>query len=44
MLKRLSKFDVVIIDDIGYVQQSRNETEVLLTLLSVAENRTISGR
>ena len=44
MLKRLPKFDVVIIDDIGYVQQSRNETEVLFTLLSVAENPTISGR
>lgn len=34
MLKRLSKFDVVIIDDIGYVQQSRDEMEVLFTLLA----------
>ena len=37
VLKRLSKFDVVIIDDIGYVQQSRDEMEVLFTLL--AESR-----
>ena len=34
MLKRLSKFDVVIIDDIGDVQQSRDEMEVLFTLLA----------
>ena len=34
VLKRLSKFDVVIIDDIGYVQQSRDEMEVLFTLLA----------
>ena len=27
-------FDVVIIDDIGYVQQSRDEMEVLFTLLA----------
>ena len=33
-MKRLSKFDVVIIDDIGYVQQSRDEMEVLFTLLA----------
>jgi len=30
-LKKLSKFDAVIIDDIGYVQQSREEMEVLFT-------------
>jgi DNA replication protein DnaC len=33
-LKRLSKFEVVIIDDLGYVQQSREEMEVLFTLLA----------
>ena len=34
LLKRLSRFDVVLIDDIGYVQQSREEMEVLFTLLA----------
>ncbi len=34
MLKRLSKYDVLIIDDIGYVQQSREEMEVLFTILA----------
>lgn len=33
-LKRLSLFDALIIDDIGYVQQSRDEMEVLFTLLA----------
>ena len=33
-LKRLSKFEALIIDDIGYVQQSREEMEVLFTLLA----------
>src|SRR5271170_1054992 len=33
-LKRLSKFDVLIIDDLGYVQQNREEMEVLFTLLA----------
>lgn len=33
-LKRLSKFDAVLLDDIGYVQQSRQEMEVLFTLLA----------
>lgn len=33
-LKRLSRFDVLIIDDLGYVQQSREEMEVLFTLLA----------
>jgi DNA replication protein DnaC len=33
-LKKLDKFDVIILDDIGYVQQSRNEMEVLFTLLA----------
>jgi DNA replication protein DnaC len=33
-LKRLAKYDAVIIDDIGYVQQNREEMEVLFTLLA----------
>lgn len=33
-LKKLSGFDALIIDDIGYVQQNREEMEVLFTLLS----------
>lgn len=33
-IKRLSKYEAVIIDDLGYVQQSREEMEVLFTLLA----------
>ena len=33
-LKKLGKYDALIIDDIGYVQQSRQEMEVLFTLLA----------
>jgi len=33
-LRRLDRFDVVILDDIGYVQQSREEMEVLFTFLA----------
>ena len=33
-LKRLGRFDALIVDDIGYVQQSREEMEVLFTLLA----------
>ncbi len=33
-LKRLDSFDAVIIDDIGYIQQNREEMEVLFTFLS----------
>ncbi|MBN2279350.1 MAG: IS21-like element helper ATPase IstB [Candidatus Marinimicrobia bacterium] len=33
-LKKLAKYDAIIIDDIGYVQQSREEMEVLFTLLA----------
>ena len=33
-LKRLDKFEELIIDDLGYVQQSREEMEVLFTLLA----------
>ena len=30
----MDKFDALIIDDLGYVQQSRDEMEVLFTLLA----------
>lgn len=33
-LNKLSKYEAVIIDDIGYVQQSREEMEVLFSFLS----------
>jgi DNA replication protein DnaC len=33
-LKKLSRYDAIIIDDIGYVQQSRQEMEVLFTFLA----------
>lgn len=34
LLKKLSKYDAIIIDDIGYVQQNREEMEVLFVLLA----------
>lgn len=34
VLKKLSRYDAVIIDDIGYVQHSRQEMEVLFTFLA----------
>jgi DNA replication protein DnaC len=33
-LRRLDKYEALIIDDIGYVQQNREEMEVLFTLLA----------
>jgi len=33
-LKKLDRFDAIILDDIGYVQQSREEMEVLFTFLA----------
>jgi len=33
-LRRLDRFDVIVLDDIGYVQQDRQEMEVLFTLLA----------
>jgi DNA replication protein DnaC len=33
-IKRLARFDGLLIDDLGYVQQSREEMEVLFTLLA----------
>jgi len=38
-LRRLDAFDVVILDDIGYVQQDRDEMEVLFTFLSERNER-----
>lgn len=41
-LHRLDAFDALIIDDIGYIQQDRDETEVLFTLLAERyERRTV---
>lgn len=34
VLKRLAGFEVILIDDLGYVQQNREEMEVLFTLLA----------
>ena len=34
VLRKLDGFDVVILDDIGYIQQNRDEMEVLFTFLS----------
>ena len=40
LLKKFIKLDAVIIDDIGYVQQSREEMEVLFVLLAECYERT----
>jgi len=41
-LRRLDRFQVVILDDLGYVQQSREEMEVLFTFLAERyERRTV---
>jgi len=34
VLRKLDRVDVVVLDDIGYVQQDREEMEVLFTFLS----------
>ena len=34
LLRRLSGYEALILDDLGYVQQSREEMEVLFTLLA----------
>jgi len=34
ILKRLSAYEVLMIDDLGYVEQNREEMEVLFTLLA----------
>ena len=33
-LKRMEKFDIVLLDDIGYVQQNRDQMEVLFSFLA----------
>jgi DNA replication protein DnaC len=38
-IKRLDRFEAVVIDDIGYVQQDREEMEVLFTFLSARYER-----
>lgn len=38
-LRRLDAFDAIVIDDIGYVQQSQEEMEVLFTFLSESYER-----
>ena len=38
-LRRLDRFEVLILDDIGYVQQSREEMEVLFTLMNYRYER-----
>lgn len=40
LLKKLSNYDALLIDDIGYVQQSREEMEVLFTLLAFCYERS----
>ena len=40
ILKKFSKFEALLIDDIGYVQQSREEMEVLFTLLAYCYERS----
>ncbi|WP_136810868.1 IS21-like element helper ATPase IstB [Desulfosediminicola flagellatus] len=40
MLKKMVKYDALLIDDIGYVQQSREEMEVLFTLLAYCYERS----
>jgi DNA replication protein DnaC len=39
LLKKLDRYDVVILDDLGYVQQSREEMEVLFTFLATRYER-----
>lgn len=34
LLRKLDTFEVIVLDDIGYVQQSREEMEILFTFLS----------
>jgi DNA replication protein DnaC len=38
-LKRLARYDALVIDDIGYVQQDREEMEVLFSLLAARYER-----
>ena len=38
-LKKISRYQVLILDDIGYVQYSRDEMEVLFNLLAARYER-----
>lgn len=38
-LKRLDRFEALILDDLGYVQQDREEMEVLFTLAAKGSGR-----
>lgn len=40
LLKKLTGFDLIIIDEIGYVQQEKGEMEILFTLLASCYERT----
>lgn len=40
LIKRLTNYNGLIIDDIGYVQQNKEEVEVLFTLISECYERT----
>jgi DNA replication protein DnaC len=40
LLKKLTSYDIIAIDEIGYVQQEKGEMEVLFTLLSDCYERT----
>lgn len=40
LIKKLTTFDGIIIDDIGYVQQSKEEMDVLFTLISECYEKT----
>jgi DNA replication protein DnaC len=40
VLRKLANYDALLIDDIGYVQQSRQEMEVLFTLLAYCYERS----
>src|SRR4051794_40052321 len=39
LFKKLSRYEVLVLDDLGYVQQSREEMEVLFSLLSARYER-----
>ena len=40
MIKKLTSYDALIIDDIGYIEQSKEEVEVLFTLISESYEKT----
>lgn len=40
VLKRFNRYEAIVLDDIGYVQQSREEMEVLFVLLAECYERT----